>query len=73
MISKPAKQFTTKEITISNKKDTHKLTVRVCQGKEYVLTAQSFQEALTMYDAVCEQLPMKPFGYSVERIIDHIN
>jgi hypothetical protein len=56
-----------------NTKDTHRLTVRVCQGKEYVFTAPSFQQALAMYDAVCETLPMKPFGYSVERIIDHIN
>jgi hypothetical protein len=56
-----------------NTKDTHKLTVRVCQGKEYVFTAKSFQEALAMYDAVCETLPIKPFGYMVEQIVDHLN
>ena len=58
---------------MSTNKDTHKLTIRVCVGKEYVFTAPSFQEALAMYDAVCETLPIKPFGYSVERIVDHIN
>ena len=58
---------------MSTKKDTHKLTIRVCQGKEYTLTAASFQEALAKYEGVCETLPMKPFGYMIEKITSNIN
>jgi hypothetical protein len=49
-------------------KDTYKLIIRLCQGKEHTFTAPSFQEAHAMYDAVCRELQLNPLGYVIKPI-----